>query len=872
MPTFGRKPADADIGVGAIGANIVRGSIAGRVSANGWLYLFGARVGKQTAGGGATYAQALYRASAGTITTKDGESGNIAATAVMDWAGAGVNQTVKPTAPIMVSKNIDYALLIRCVSGALAHGMDHSGTVLHDRATGSFPSPLAATDVRPEGRISAWCEIQNNRAPKTPSNLTPKAGAIVTTSPTLGADFRDDDEVLPGFALGTADKIKQYTFEVWNAAKTTRLQTSGLANATGPQQTARRVTWTPTTLASGSYVARCTVYDQFGTPSPQAEWSFTISSGGAVGPEIAPAHIAGVQGLYDLTNKSGATGNGLTLNATWSHSGSLAATSSKHRIKAGGGTVVRAEITVAVSVASGGSTSFTFTNGSGDFSSWAVLTAGQRYTWETQFQDSAGAWSQWVSTAPFVINGAPGVPTSLLPAPKAYSEYILLSAVIGDPNDAAETLMGEFMVRPAGVGSGVLVPVARRSFSNGRHYAQLAAAELPSYQAYEWQVRGVDPWGLAGSYTTWQSFTYAAPPVITFTSPGSGAVLNHGTPTIAFTVSMAMLRYRIRIFDNVSGALAYEYGLDTGATSGSHTVAAGVLRNLKTYKIEVEVTSSSGLIGRATRLFSISYSNPAAVSEITVVRTPGPFEPAQPSSSWSQIDISWTEPSLSDAPALEFQGYVLRIKAISTGVETIAALIGSRSERAFTFRVPTSGETYDFSVTYLVERNQVDTVESLPRTGTGGVALMDTVIVTLDDDGLGAPLRFWESREVDWITEIEIVPSWTEHPIGFQGAANSNVISGTFLVKDDELGSYKAGDIVAAVRQMAGPRIDDEGRLRPRVIAYRDPRGRNLIVMLSKGKESDKHIMALGQMALTFTQIGVEIGALVGGSGLVVTP
>jgi hypothetical protein len=866
MPTFGRKPSGNDIGIGHVSAGWIRGTIAGRVSANGWLYRFGARVGTQ--GGTATYQQALYEASGSAITSRVGlsEQGSIAS--IMDWGGNGVNQTVKPTAPIMVRTGRDYALPIRCLSGALAHGMDHSGVLMHDRAVGSFPDPFGATDVRPEGRLSAWAEIQTNRAPKKPTGLAPLPGAnVVTTTPTLGGDFRDDDETLPGFGVGTADKVKSYRFEIWNAAKTSRVRDSGKLAATAGQQSARRVTWTPSALTPGAYVARLTVWDQFDVPSPQAEWSFTVNSGGAVGPEIKAAHIVGQQGGYALVNRNASAGNELALVVAWNHSGGLGAVEANLRGKSGGGTVTRPEVTIPIAVAAGASIESTITAGAGNFATWSA-TGGQRYTIEVQFKDSAGAWTPWTATVPFVINAAPGVPTSLSPASGAFSELIALSAVISDLNDEAESLTGEFAVRPAGnAGTGVVVPVDRRSSSGGRHYAQLSAAELPSYQGYEWRARGVDPWGKAGEWSGWQSFTYAQPPTISITSPADGASLDTGTPTIAFTSNRSILRYKLRIWNDATYALVYEHTENVSGLGASHTVAVGVLRNQITYRSEVEVTDTSNLVARVARTFTISYTQPTAVATLTVDSTPGPFEASQPPAGWSQITVSWSEPTLAQAPLADFKGYVLRMTALSTGIETTAAVITSRDERVFIHRTPTSGEVYDYSVVYLVERNQVDTVESVRAVASGGVTLTDTVIVTLDEDALGAPLRFWERRDVDWITDVEIVPSWTDQPIGFQGSSNFDVIEGTFLVMDDELGSYTAREIVTAVRAMAGPWVDAEGRLRPRVIAYRDPKGRNAVVVLSKGGESDRHVLEVGEMSLTFTTVDVAIGALIGTAG-----
>lgn len=861
MPTIGRKPAGNDIGFGKINSGNVRGTIVGRVSANGWLYLFGARVGYQPATGTATYAQALYRSSGGTITTKDGESSAVAASGPMDWGGNGVNQTVKPTAPIRVYTGIDYALPIRCATGALAHGMDESGKVMHDRSAGSFPSPLAATDVRPEGALSTWAEIQNNRAPSKPSGLSPANGAFVVSTPTLGADFRDSDETLPGFALGQCDKVSAYTFEIWNAAKTTRLASSGKVSASGANQTSRRVTWTPGALSANTYVARCIVYDLLDTPSPQAEWSFTINAGGATAANIAPASVAGTQDGYPLTNNDGTAGAPVQIQAQWSHSSGLSATEASVRVKATGGSIIRNAVNLAVAITNGGSTTLTI-NGAAPFAGWAPLTRGTQAIIEVQLKDSAGLWTQWASTGRIVINAAPSTPTSLSPTAGAFSDPPTLSAVIADANDDSATLTASFAVRAQGAsGNGALIPSARRGFANGRHTATPNAVELTSKGAWEWRVAGTDPWGLTGTYTAWQPFTYADAPTITVSAPTPGQVFAHGTPTVAFTTSAAMASWRLRVWEAVTKEAAYDAVIVAGGLAGSHQIPAGVLHNAMAYAGEVEVTTTLGLVGRKAISFSISYPTPPALGSITVARAPGPFEAAQPSEHWSQVSVSWPEPSLIDAPAAEFKGYVLRFRAISTGVETRVETIASRGERTFVHRTPTSGEVYAYSVAYLVERNQIDTVESAPVTANGGVSLLDTTICTLDDDALGTPLRFWTARDVEWVTDVTIVPSWTDKPIAFQGRANSDVISGTWQVTDDEHGSYTARDLVAAVREMAGPWIDADGHARPRVICYRDPRGRNAIVALNRGKEADRHITALGEMALAFTEIGVVLGS-----------
>src|SRR5690606_18991485 len=133
------------------------------------------------------------------------------------------------------------------------------------------------------GRMSLWINIVANRAPNKPSSLSPAPGSITSDStPTIGASFSDPDEVFSGYSIGQADKMRAYRLEVLNQGKTSRLFDTGKVTASGAQQTARRAEATTQALEAGVYVARATFWDQFDTPSPQAEWTFTVNAGGTV--------------------------------------------------------------------------------------------------------------------------------------------------------------------------------------------------------------------------------------------------------------------------------------------------------------------------------------------------------------------------------------------------------------------------------------------------------------------------------------------------------------------------------------------------------------------------------------------------------------
>ncbi|MGI8405427.1 MAG: hypothetical protein ACR2OE_11800, partial [Thermomicrobiales bacterium] len=76
----------------------------------------------------------------------------------------------------------------------------------------------------------------------------------------------------------------------------------------------------------------------------------------------------------------------------------------------------------------------------------------------------------------------------------------------------------------------------------------------------------------------------------------------------------------------------------------------------------------------------------------------------------------------------------------------------------------------------------------------------------------------------------------------------------------DPNGTYTARDVIATVREIARPKIGDDGYPLPRVVLYRDPKKRLLYAVLTSGGESDEHSTTLGKMDLTFTEISQSQG------------
>lgn len=881
MTTIGRHPSGNDIGAGEMLPNHARASNVGTIASNAWLTSFGGRIGRNT-GTNATAQFAVFGSAPGTVNDILGVSGTFTVSIYMagNDNATGSDYTSKANIPVMVGPGAPYgdgsyvALGVRASGASIAHGQDNSGWMMYeDTSITGFADTWTPDNNRPEGKMSLWAEITTNRPPATPSNLSPvKGGRVATPTPTLACDFRDPDEVLPGFTLGQADKVKKYLFEVWNTAKTSRRATSNITNATAAQQTARRVSWTcPTSLSPGSYVARATVYDQFDTPSPVAEWTFAVSAGGAAIPSFAADVVLGTSGNTLVTNSTTPGASVL-----WQSQDGVAMANLNVRIldtagfalEALGGnpTPIRGPWFVAKSIANGATGAFTFAEWAAAGGGFAPLPEGTACVIETQGLDVNGILSPWSATNIITINAAPNVPTSILPASgTTVAAYPVLSFTATDATNDASTLGGYIRVRPVGgveAGSPWDVPY---NPVTGRIELGTNASHFPVYGPYEWHGQAFDQWGRYGSFTPWTAINYVAPPVISFSSPSVDEIYPTGTPTFSWTVDRTQTAKLIVVTEvdasgNVTGDGQVRHDYTSPSSITITPTPAAQLHNGRRYRLDLTLTTSDGLVTTVSRTFSIAYPAPSALTTIAASTLAGPFEHATDPSEWSRISVTWDAATTTQVADADFGGYLLRRVNLETQDSIVLAHPLTRDARLFIDRTALSGVAYEYRATYLKRVNTFDMVESVPAVAQASVTLKHSTIVSMDDDDLGCPLRYWTDRSLEWVTDMEVIATWGSKPVIFSGNADSSVLSGSFAVMDDPNGTYTARDVIATVRQIARPRIGDDGYPLPRVVLYRDPKRRLFYAVLTSGGESDEHSSKLGKMDLTFTEIDSSQG------------
>lgn len=854
VETLGRKPGSPDIGYGEMLSGQARASIMGRPAANGWLYYLGFRGGSQGAGT-PTARLGAYLASGGSVGNKVAETAGFSTPALMVDAYSGQDYGAAPTAAAKVYSSQDLALAVLFTGAGGAHGQDHSGHVMHERnGLASLPSPFGSTNSRPEGKMSIWALIQENRPPNTPGVISPTDGSTTSdATPVLSASFSDPDETLPGFSVGSADTMSAWRLEVWNTAKTVRLRDSGKNPSTSGERSARSASWeVMTALGAGTYVARATFWDQFDTPSPSRDWTFTVNAGGSVSDAQLYASDVVASNLTNATDPR--------MVGTWTHSGGLNADRYQIVLHDQNGAAVQGPSGEQTINLAPGASQVQSIGGVGG----VALTPGARYRLGMRMRDTTGLWSGWSYTPVFTVNSAPGIPIELDPAHGSVGQVPpVVSAVIPDATQDTSTLTSEVAVRLQGdTGSGVLIPNARRSFSSGKHRAELSTAELTLKAIWEWRIRGTDPYGLVGAWSSWTSFTYADPPIVTITDPTPAQVLDAGAPSVAFTSSLAMATSRLVVVEAENGVQLYDSGyVATAGSSGARSVPPGLLRNGHSYEATIHVVSTLGLEGTASTDFSILYTAPPAIERVVVEPMRGPLELEGDPAEWSRLLIEWDEATVEQAPDEVFRGYILRRVDLSADEEMVLAFYPSRSSTLFIDKTPLSGRAYRYEITYLVERNVVDRVESVLASDIGSVSLKHAVVASLDSEDVGFPIRYWEERAVEHIRDQAIVQTFGERPISFVGPAASRRITVSARIKDNA--EFLAAEVVEAAVEASRPVRDEEGRYRPRVMYWRDPRGRGMTAIQGPPVERDRHQRSKAELELAYTEIDASIEATI---------
>lgn len=809
MPVIGRKvnTGTQDGGWGSALANGIRGVRLSAPASDIWIYAIGARVGK-FGGTNASMQFGLYDLDSGGIDDLIEECAAFTASTVMNDSYSGENYERELLAPRLWNGGSGIGVVVRG-SQPWAFGMGGSDAYLYTASGGDLPSNMNGAPSSIELTMSAYVVGETNVKPDTPLFREP-SGSSGDTKPTFEGNFRDDNESLPGFSIGEADKLYKVAIA---------LRTYGGSNfwtteyfATGPEVTARRFSIEyPGTLAPGNYQWQCKVMDRAGAWSSWSDWlDFTVTSSGtatAIGPPGGK--------VTDLTPD--------LWWYRWVHGSGTAMSKLRLIIKRNGSTFhTSPDITEAAAVNTNGNVTYAQIGS-------PVLQPGTSYTYHVQGWDGT-SWSALSSGFAFNTNAAPTTPANLSPeSGSATATRPEITFQGSDPDDPTSTLVGS--IRFYNDETNVLIGTYAAAYDAVRNvfYLQTTATHLPTLGVrYRYECQLSD-----GSLTSaWAAatLTYASGPTPTITAPTASQVFATASIGIQWSVSGGTQdSWRVRLYDQTTGKKVYE-------TPRIYNSIANYYPDPKhfydegSYRVQVDVWDAAGLLGTsADRLFSVDFPRPPAIN----TRVSGYFAEGDLPSDPSAAKIEWD--AMTGYTTEEFQGY--RIRRTEVGkpeTRKVIAFITNPATLEYVDDKAGINKEFEYDARTVIQYASGQRVEGL---GSPAIFYLRFRVATISDVRTGerVVLPFYRDRDVDYLDDAVLVPTWGNKPVKVGGAFAYRVLSGTFELVDDPMnGRYSALMIERLVR-FKGVRDD----LSPVIVCYRDRRERVIFGTVMKARVRD---------------------------------
>lgn len=802
MAVYGYKPSGSapDYGFNADNVENYMAYVPDAPTENGWAYSMGCRVGPRVAGDYPDCKLVMLDTDPNPDDVRVTTVEFTPTTTMLDGAGGAVHEVALESSARLFNGSAN-ALAIQAIGAALGFGMIQASALpgkdnylFYYKTDTSFPpaSPMAYTRTSYEGHLAIWVNYEPNVAPDVPGSLAP-IGLQPTFTPTFTGTFRDDNEAIPGFAIGSADQLASFDLEVRRSSDNVLMWSLSDEPATSSEKTARAFSrvYSGTALSSGvTYKWRARVADRFSAKSSYTAWQeFTVGSG-----SLSASTPSGKQ----ETRTPG------PFVATWTHSGALSATRARVVIRdADTQAIVRqiassGYVTLGAPVASGNNISVAWAD-----LGFTDLPWGGDYTWEMTAYDGS-SWSAASNRVVFSTNTAPTIPTNLSPAnSEATSSYPNLTCVCVDEDDTVAT---GFVVKAVITNEDTSTVIGTyamtlKSGTTDTWELQTSVTHLAGYATYSFQCYGGDGTLWSGEQTVEGSaiksakaiFEYAAGPTVTVTSPTADQVLTSSTPTITWTAAN-QATYRVVIHTDTG-----EDVLDTGvviSSDQSYAVPANFLEDNGSYRVRVYVVDTLVLSGSsAWTYFTVDYVEPGVISGFAASPeyASGDTEPTVVLLTWNQADPGGNtflyynitrEPT--DTTPIDVDDYGRDSRKIRV------ARITDINTTSFEDHTAASGITYIYRIRQFVQ-NGADTMNSLLSTVQIRLTFEHAVLQQVPEGSyipehrIVLPYRGNDFRVVPVNDTTFWRPMGKKKPLAFKGEAFNRQLSGQYRLYTEDL-------------------------------------------------------------------------------------
>lgn len=414
----------------------------------------------------------------------------------------------------------------------------------------------------PNAAITVFHASTPIATPTSPAN----GAQISTLTPSLAFNFTDPDPDIYG-------EFGAYQVQVQRVSDSVSFWDTGTKPATSAQSSANAatITYAGTALSwNVAYRWRVRVQNEAGTWSNYSAWNtFTPSNGPSAPTGIHPAGLT--QSLTPTVSGTYVQGSGATESAF-------------EYVVYSGGILIFDSGWVTGTLATGQAYA-----GTGS----AALQWATAYTLQVRSKDSAGGIGPYCTPVAFNTDGPPNAPTNITPSGGAVVNTSTPTLgwqhndPYGDAQTEADILLYDLTASAWVTGYGPTPKVVTQSTQS-----HTVTTALTLNHQYQLQVRTV---GLtaagAGPYSAATTFTYAAAPNVTMTSPTSGSTITAPSFPVTWTFSGGsgtQQDYRVQVFAADGITSVYDSGVVAG-TALTATVPAGTVFNGNNYTVHLTV-------------------------------------------------------------------------------------------------------------------------------------------------------------------------------------------------------------------------------------------------------------------------------------------
>ena len=317
--------------------------------------------------------------------------------------------------------------------------------------------------------------------------------------------------------------------------------------------------------------------------------------------------------------------------------------------------------------------------------SGSSLVPGTTYQWTASYKKSTGPTGQEATLAPFRLNGAPSIPSSLFPS-NSYTfstgDAIEFKATFSDPDTS---VMGDTpsqweIVVELNNGTAFDTEVITTGLLVGQNSVVWPGTALSTSVDYRWKSRFRDSKSEWGEYSSYNTFRIAPPPNGTFTSPSAGFptvnTINMVNPEVTWSFSGGtQLSYVIDIDLTDSSGVKQSDVTTLSATSAStsKTIPAGHLLPNKYYKLTLTVRNTDMLYD----------PTPSDVLIHVVLDAPDPITglSATADEDYSKITLDWDTATLKSGHT--FVGYTIYRRIVGDEQWQLIDMVASRGTSSY---------------------------------------------------------------------------------------------------------------------------------------------------------------------------------------------